>query len=144
MALGTDGQAVSNGREMLDVLTWTVNLQKAANLDTVGLRADEVLQMACRNGASAFGLPDEIGSLEAGKKADVIMIDLNKSRLTRPAKSLPSMIINFARGGDVDTAIVDGKMLLRGGKILFLDEQALIQEFKTVRAAVLLRAGLLA
>jgi 5-methylthioadenosine/S-adenosylhomocysteine deaminase len=140
VALGTDGQAVANGREMLDVLTWTVNLQKAANLDMVGLGADEVLQMACRNGAKAFGLPDQIGSLEVGKKADVILIDLNKSRLTRPAKNLPSMIINFARAGDVDTAIVDGKILL----ILFLDEQALLQEFRAARMAVLKRAGLLA
>ncbi len=143
VALGTDGQAVSNGREMLDVLTWTVNLQKAANLDMVGIAADEVMRMACRNGAAAFGLPDQIGSLEPGKKADLILIDLNKSRLTRPAKNLPSMIINFARAGDVDTAIVDGKILLRGGKILFLDEQGLLDEFRAARAAVLKRAGLL-
>ncbi len=144
VALGTDGQAVSNGREMLDVLTWTVNLQKAANQDMVGLRADEVLKMTCHNGAKAFGLPGQIGSLDAGRKADVILIDLKKSRLTRPTKSLPSMIINFARAGDVDTAIVDGKILLRHGEVLFLDEQSLMDEFRAARKSVLKRAGLLA
>lgn len=144
VAIGTDGQAVANGREMLDMLTWTVNLQKAANQDMVGLRADEVLHMACRNGARAFGLPGQIGSLEAGKKADIILVDLGESRLSRPAKSLPSMVINFARAGDVDTAIVDGKVLMHNGKVLFTDEQALLAEFRAARKAVLGRAGLLA
>ncbi len=143
VAIGTDGQAVANGREMLDMLTWTVNLQKAANQDMVGLRADEVLRMACHNGAKAFGLPSEIGSLEVGRKADLILIDLSKSRLSKPVKNLPSMIINFARAGDVDTAMVDGRILLRDGKVLFIDEESLLAEFRTARRAVLGRAGLL-
>jgi 5-methylthioadenosine/S-adenosylhomocysteine deaminase len=143
VALGTDGQAVANGREMLDVLTWTVNLQKAAYQDMIGIGANEILRIACHNGSIAFGMPEQIGRIEVGKKADVILIDLNKSRLTRPTKNLPSMIVNFARAGDVDTAIVDGKILMRNGKILFLDEPALLQEFQTARELVLMRAGLL-
>jgi 5-methylthioadenosine/S-adenosylhomocysteine deaminase len=142
VALGTDGQAVANGREMLDVLAWAGNMQKAAEMDMVGLGADEVLHMACRNGARAFGLPDQIGSLMVGMKADIILVDLKKSRLARPAKSLPSLIVNFARAGDVDTAIVNGEVLLRGGKVQFLDEDALIEDFTAARAAVLKRAGL--
>jgi 5-methylthioadenosine/S-adenosylhomocysteine deaminase len=142
VALGTDGQAVANGREMLDVLAWAGNMQKAAEMDMVGLGADDVLQMACRNGAKAFGLPDEIGALMVGRKADIILIDLNKSRLTRPAKNLPSLIVNFARAGDVDTAIVDGRVLLRSGEIKFLDEKNLLEAFTVARAAVLKRAGL--
>lgn len=142
VALGTDGQAVANGREMLDVLAWAGNMQKAAERDMVGLGADEVLQMACRNGARAFGLPDQLGALMVGRKADIILIDLKKSRLVRPAKSLPSLIVNFARAGDVDTAIVDGKLLLRGGEVQFLDEVTLLTEFTAARTAVLKRAGL--
>lgn len=142
VALGTDGQAVANGREMLDVLAWTTNMQKAGNLDLIGLGADEVLTMACLDGAKAFGLPDQIGSLEVGKKADVILIDLNKSRLTCPTKNIPSLVVNFARAGDVDTAIVDGKILLMSGKITFLDENSLHEEFTVHRANVLKRAGL--
>ena len=142
VALGTDGQAVANGREMLDVLAWATNMQKAGNQDLIGLGADEVLTMACRDGAKAFGLPDQIGSLEVGKQADVILIDLNKSRLTRPAKNIPSLLVNFARTGDVDTAIIDGKVLLRNGEINFVDEDSLLEDFTTRRAEVLKRAGL--
>lgn len=54
VALGTDGQAVANGREMLDVLAWATNLQKAGNQDMVGLGAEEVLTMACRDGAKSI------------------------------------------------------------------------------------------
>ncbi len=142
VALGTDGQAVANGREMLDVLAWATNMQKAGNQDMIGLGADEVLKMACRDGAKAFGLPDQIGSLEVGKKADLILVDLKKSRLTRPTKNIPSLIVNFARSGDVDTAIVDGKVLLRNGVINFVNETSLIEEFTSHRAEVLKRAGL--
>lgn len=142
VALGTDGQAVSNGREMLDVLSWATNMQKAGNQDMIGLRADEILTMACHGGAKAFGLPDQIGILENGKKADVILIDLKKSRLTRPSKNLPSLLVNFARAGDVDTAIVDGEVLLRNGVIEFVDEEALLEEFTLRRSDVIKRSGL--
>lgn len=90
----------------------------------------------------AFGLPDQIGSLEVGKKADLIMVDLHESRLTRPAKNIPSLVVNFARAGDVNTAIVDGKVVLRNRKITTLDEAALREEFTARRKDVLKRAGL--
>jgi 5-methylthioadenosine/S-adenosylhomocysteine deaminase len=141
VALGTDGQAVANGREMLDVLAWATNMQKAGNQDSIGLGADEVLTMACRDGSKAFGLPGQIGILDVGKKADVILVDLKKSRLTRPAKNISSLVVNFARGGDVETAIVDGKVLLRNGEITFIDENSLRDEFSRRRAEVLKRAG---
>jgi 5-methylthioadenosine/S-adenosylhomocysteine deaminase len=144
VALGTDGQAVANGREMLDVLAWTTNLQKAKSENTIGIRANQVLQMACRDGSKAFGQPDEIGSLEVGKKADVILISLEDSRLTLPTLNLPSLVVNFSRTGDVDTAIVNGKILLRNRQITFLDESELLKEFAMARKAVIQRAGILA
>ena len=107
VALGTDGQAVNCGQEMLDVLKWSANLQKVHNLDPTVLPPEQVIQMACRHGAYAYGLPDQIGSLEPGKKADVILVDLSSSRMTLPTLSVPSLLVNFGQSGDVNTTIVN-------------------------------------
>ena len=142
VALGSDGQAVNNGQEMLDVLKWAANLQKVHNLDATVLPPEQVIQMACRNGAYAFGLPDQIGSLEPGKKADVILVDLGSSRMTLPTLSLPSLLVNFGRSGDVTTTIVNGQILMRDKEILVVDEESLISEFREARTMLLNRAGI--
>lgn len=143
VALGSDGQAVNNGQEMLDVLKWAANLQKVHNLDATVLPPEHVIQMACRNGAYAFGLPDQIGSLEPGKKADVILVDLGSSRMTLPTLSLPSHLVNFGRSGDVTTTIVNGQILMRENEILVLDEESLLSEFRLARTSLLIRAGII-
>jgi 5-methylthioadenosine/S-adenosylhomocysteine deaminase len=142
VALGTDGQAVANGMEMMDVLKWAVNLQKAHTTNPVGIKAGEIIKMACRGGAYAFGQPELIGSLEVGKKADLILVDLHASRLTPPIPSIPSLIVNFCQARDVDTVIIDGKILMRKKEILFLDENTLIEDFTKARKSVLSRAGI--
>jgi 5-methylthioadenosine/S-adenosylhomocysteine deaminase len=143
VAIGTDGQAVNCGQEMLDVLKWTSNLYKINSFHSQNLPPEEILRFACQNGAYAFGQPDEIGSLEAGKKADLILVDLGDSRLSQPSLSISSQIVNFARKEDVVTTIVDGKVLMKDREILFLDEEKLIQEFKQARAGLLERTGIL-
>ncbi len=139
VALGSDGQAVNCGQEMLDVLKWAANLQKVDALDASIMTPEKILRMACRNGAYAFGQPDRIGSLEPGRKADLILVDMDASRLTTPSLSVPSLVVNFARCGDVDTTIVDGEILMRDKEILVLDEEQLKQEFRTSRANLLSR-----
>ena len=143
IALGTDGQAVNIGQEMLDVLKWVLNLHKINSRDPHCLTPEDVLYMACREGAYAFGQPDEIGSLEVGKKADVVIVDMNNPRLALPSLSIPSLLVNFARSSDVTTVIVDGKILMKDGEILFVDEEALVQEFIAVRRDLLKRAGVI-
>ena len=142
VALGTDGQCVNSGQEMIDVLKWTTHLAKVANRDATALSSKKAIQMACRGGAAAFGLPSEIGSLEAGKKADLILVSLNSFRLSLPSLSLSALLVDCARSEDVDTVMVDGEILMRGRKIEFLDEVALMEEFRAVRAALLKRAGI--
>ncbi len=142
VALGTDGQAVNNGQEMMDVLKWAANLQKVHTQDASVLPPEQVIRMACRNGAYAFGQPDQIGSLEVGKKADLILIDMDSSRLTMPSLSVPSLLVNFARSEDLATTIVDGKILMRDKEILVLDEELLVEEFRELRAALLKRTGI--
>ena len=143
VAMGTDGQACNNGQEMMDTLKWTINVHKLNSRDANIISPEQVIQMATRNGAHAFGQPDLIGSLEPGKKADLIIVDLNDPRLTTPTLNLSSLIVNFARKEDVVTTIVDGTVLMRDRKILFLDEDVLMEEFKQARAGLLKRTGIL-
>ena len=142
VALGSDGQAVNNGQEMLDVLKWAANLQKINSLDAAILPPEKVINMACRNGAYAFGQTDQIGSLEPGKKADVIIVDMDSSRLTMPTLSVTSLLVNFGRSEDVATTIVDGKILMLDKEILILDEEILQAEFRQARSRLLERAGI--
>lgn len=143
VALGTDGQAVNDGQEMLDVLKWASNLSKVASLDAQALPPEEVIQMACREGAIAFGQPEQIGSLEEGKKADLILVSMNAPRLTTPSLSIASLLVFFGRSEDVDTVIVDGNILMRSKEILGVDEEALLQEFRLARRHLLQRAGVI-
>ena len=99
--------------------------------------------MATRNGAHAFGQPEKLGSLEVGKKADLIIVDLNDPRMTVPTLNMPSLLVNFGRKEDVRTTIVDGKVLMKDRKILFLDEDVLFEEFRQARAGLLKRTGIL-
>jgi 5-methylthioadenosine/S-adenosylhomocysteine deaminase len=144
VALGTDGQAVNAGQEMLDILKWTLNIHKISSRDPNCLTPEDVIYMACQEGAYAFGQPDIIGSLEVGKKADVVIVDMNNPRMAMPSLSIPSLLVNFARSTDVATVIVDGKILMKDKKILFVDEEALIQEFCAHRRSVIKRAGVIA
>ena len=143
VALGTDGQAVNCGQEMLDVLKWTSNLYKINSFYSQNLPSEEILRFACQNGAIAFGQPEKIGSLEVGKKADLILVDLGDSRLSQPSLSISSQIVNYARKEDVVTTIVDGKVLMKDREILFLDEEVLMEEFRQARAGLINRIGIL-
>jgi 5-methylthioadenosine/S-adenosylhomocysteine deaminase len=142
VAMGTDGQACNNGQEMMDTLKWALNVHKLNSLDAMILSPEQVIKMATRNGTHAFGLADQIGSLEPGKKADLIIVDLDDPRMTIPTLNLPSLLVNFARAEDVLTTIVDGKILMRDKEILCLDEEVLRKEFKQARAALLERVGI--
>lgn len=141
VAIGTDGQACNNGQEMLDTFKWVLNVHKLNSRDAGILTPEQVIRMACCNSAYAFGQPDEIGSLEPGKKADVIIVDLDDPRMTMPSLSVPSLLVNFAKSGDVATTIVDGEILMRDKEIQILDEEQLLQEFRESRAALLNRVG---
>jgi 5-methylthioadenosine/S-adenosylhomocysteine deaminase len=141
VAMGTDGQACNNGQEMMDTFKWVMNVHKLNSGDAMILTPEQVIRMACRNGAYAFGQPDEIGCLEPGRKADVIIVDLADPRMTMPSLSVPSLLVNFAKSSDVATTIVDGKILMRDKEILVLDEEQLLKEFRKNRAALLKRVG---
>ena len=77
IALATDGPGSNNYQDMLEVLKTTCLLHKVSTLNAMVLLPEDALWMACRGGAAAFGQPELIGSLEVGKKADMVLVDLN-------------------------------------------------------------------
>lgn len=88
--------------------------------------ARTLLRMATINGAVAVGMHAEIGSIEVGKKADLILVDLKNARFV-PLHDVSSHLVYASRGEDVDTVIVDGKILMRKRKLLTLDENEIFE-----------------
>ena len=127
MALGTDGPASNNTLDMFETMKFGALLQKFVYRKPEVLSTREVLEMATINGAKALGLEKSVGSLEVGKKADIILIDLLKPHL-RPLHNVYASILYSARGGDVDTVIVDGKILMENRVVKTLDEHAVVEK----------------
>ena len=140
VALGSDGPGSNNSQDMLEVLKTTALLHKVNTLNATVLLPEDVLQMACRGGAAAFGLPEQIGSLEVGKKADMVLVDLDTS-MVMPVHRVPSALVYNASSRDVDTVIVDGRILMRDKVIAFLDEKALLVRARQACANLFERAG---
>ena len=139
VGLGTDGAASNNDLDMFEAMRFAAFLQKHARNDPQALPAPAVLDMATRDGASALGLGAQVGSLEVGKRADVIMVDTRGPRQT-PMFDPVAHLVYSAHGDDVTTTIVNGKVLMRDRKVLTLNEAAVLADARaaaeTVRAAV--------
>ena len=142
IALASDGPGSNNNQDMLEVLKTTALLHKVNTLDAMVLLPEDVLWMACRGGAAAFGQPGLIGSLEVSKKADVVVVDLNTPR-AMPVHNASSALVYNASGGDVDTVIVDGRVLMRDRRVLCVDEAALFAEARDACARLFERAGVI-
>ena len=125
-ALGTDGPASNNSLDMFETMKFGALLQKFVYKRPEALSAYEVLTMATVNGAKALGLEKVLGSLETGKKADIVLIDLSKPHL-RPLHNIYASILYSARGSDVDTVIVDGKILMENRIVKTLDEHSVVE-----------------
>lgn len=127
IALATDGPGSNNNQDMIETLKTTALLHKISCMDPMVFKPEELLWMACRGGADAFGQPELIGSLEPGKKADIILIDLD-TPFAQPVHRPISTLVYNIHGSDVDTVIVNGKTLMREKEILCLDERELLKE----------------
>lgn len=138
VALGTDGAASNNSLDMFSEMKFAALLSKAHKLDPTALPAQVVLEMATINGAITLGLQDKIGSLEVGKKADIVMVDMKKPHLA-PLHNVISHLVYSAVGGDVDTVVVDGKVLMRERGVLTLEEVKVLEETQKVADDLLAR-----
>lgn len=116
ISLGTDGQGSGSNLDMFETMKFTALLQKGINENPKALHAYEVIKMATINGAKALGLEEKIGSIEEGKKADVIIMDIN-TELMQPVNDIFADIVYNAKGSNVETTIVNGKILMENRKI---------------------------
>jgi cytosine/adenosine deaminase-related metal-dependent hydrolase len=122
VSLGCDGGPSNNTYDLIRDLRLVSYLANIRVGDPTAVPAEEVLEMATVNGAKAMGIWDEVGSIEIGKRADFIVIDMDKPHLT-PAPDPVSTIVYAAHGSDVDTVVIDGNIVMRGRKVLTLDEE---------------------
>lgn len=127
VGLGTDGPASNNTLDMLQSMKIAALLQKAHYRDPTVLPAKTILEMATRKAAKALGLEKIIGSLEPGKRADIILIDFKKPHLT-PQHNPYANIIYSANGSDVQTLIVDGRILMENREVKTLNEEEIMEK----------------
>ncbi|BCV21031.1 amidohydrolase [Moorella sp. Hama-1] len=122
VALGTDSAASNNNLDMVAETRTAALLAKGISGDPTAVPAHQALTMATLNGARALGLEKEIGTLEAGKKADLILVDMRQAHLM-PPNDVEAHLVYAARGSDVDTVIVQGRILMAGGEVKTLDAE---------------------
>lgn len=127
VSLATDGAASNNNLDLIEEMKFASLLQKVANNNPETIPAPMALKLATINGAAALGLENEIGSIEVGKKADLILIDLNKLN-TIPVSHPASNIVYSANGSNVDTTICNGKILMENRKLTTINEKILLTE----------------
>ncbi len=141
VVLGCDGGPSNNCYDMIREMKTASLLQKARVLDPLAMRVESVLEMATINGARALGMQKDLGSIEVGKKADLILVSLNRPHLT-PTLNPISNLVYSAEGSDVETVIIDGKIVLEGRKVRTIQEEDVLREANKRAEGLLERAGL--
>jgi len=140
VSLGADGAACNNRLDMFTEMRTAALLQKLAHGPEV-LPAARVLRMATIDGARALGLEKEIGSLEAGKRADLIVVNLDQLH-SSPQRDVVSNLVYSAVASDVRTTIIDGQVLMRDGELLSMNEASVIEDANREASALAERAGI--
>ncbi len=140
VSLGADGAACNNRLDMFTEMRTAALLQKALHGPEV-LPAARALRMATFDGARAMGLASEIGSLEIGKRADVAVVRLDGLHAT-PVKDIVSALVYSAEVDDVETVIIDGRVVMSDRKLLTIDEQQTITDSKLEAEKLIAAANL--
>jgi 5-methylthioadenosine/S-adenosylhomocysteine deaminase len=127
VGLGTDGAGSATTLDMFEEIKAATWLQKLDYGDPTVLPAKQVLRMATIESAKLLTLHEEVGTLQVGKKADIILININKPHL-QPAHNIESLVAYSVNGADVDTTIVNGKVLMKHGQLLTINEEELLRQ----------------
>jgi 5-methylthioadenosine/S-adenosylhomocysteine deaminase len=136
VGLGTDGPAGSNNDfDMFEEMDLAAKLQKVTTLDPEALPAQRALDMATIDGAKVLGMEKEIGSLEPGKRADMIVVRLDTPRAT-PLYDPISQIVYDLKASDVRDVVINGKQVLKDGVVLTLDQKAILAKAAEYRDQV--------
>lgn len=141
VCLGSDGTAPDRGADMFRHMWQAMHYHRRHFRDARVLPPGKVLEMCTIDAARALGMDHEIGSLEAGKKADVILVDLAKPHMYPP--NMPVYrVVCFASGADVDTVIVDGRVLMEGRRVIHVETEAILEDARIATEVMIARTGL--
>jgi 5-methylthioadenosine/S-adenosylhomocysteine deaminase len=140
VAIGTDGPASNNDLDMWEEMRTAALQQKVATGDPCAFTAMETLRMATVGGARALGLGGVTGQLAAGMAADVILVDIEKPHLY-PHSDIVANLAYCAKASDVDTVIVDGRVVVEGGRLLTMDVAEVCREAAERFGAIKKRVG---
>jgi 5-methylthioadenosine/S-adenosylhomocysteine deaminase len=130
VGLGTDGAASNNSLDMFDTMKICALVHKAHRWDPTILPAQKVLDLATIEGARALGVSESLGSIEEGKLADLVLVDLRSPNLApiHGRDTIISDMVYSAKGSDVDTTIVEGKPIMVGKRFISLDDNAIYKD----------------
>jgi 5-methylthioadenosine/S-adenosylhomocysteine deaminase len=140
VGLASDGPASSNNHSLFQAMKFAALQQKGVHQDATIMTAEKVLEMATIDGARAVGLEAEIGSIEVGKKADIVVIDYNNPFMT-PIHHPVSAIVYSALGHEVTSVMIDGRFVMRDGIVGTVDETAVRRQAQVSADALTKRAG---
>ena len=136
VGLGTDGIGSTTTLDMFEEMKTAAYLQKLNTKQPTSITAYEILKMATIEAAKVLGMEDEIGTLEVGKKADMIFIKTDKIHLC-PENDICTNIAYSANGADVDTVIIDGKVIMQNRKMLHSNEKEVMRQVKKIAKRLL-------
>lgn len=122
VSLGTDGQGSGSNLDLFETMKYTALLQKGISEDPKELPTYDVIKFATINGAKALGLEKQVGTIEVGKKADLIILNLDDT-ITKPTNNIFSQIVYNVKGTNVDTTIINGKIVMENRKVGFVNEK---------------------
>ncbi len=132
IGLGTDDAPCNNNNDMFEVMKYASLFQKAVHTDASLLPSEQILEMATIGGARALSMDDLIGSLEPGKKADIVLVNMHTPSLTPVFKdrnfNVLAHLVFAAHGDNVDTVIIDGRVIMEGRELKTVDENKVISE----------------
>ncbi len=135
VGIGTDGSASNNDVDMFGEMGTAARIHKVATMDPTAMDAATTLHAATMGGARALGAERMIGSLEPGKKADCIVLDLDQPHLT-PVYSPVSHLVYAARGSDVTDSVIGGRLVMEERRLLTLDEPAILARMREMAAGI--------
>jgi len=136
IGLGTDGPASNNDMILWEDMTLAALLHKGFSRNPTVLPAQKVFEMATIDGAKALWLDNEIGSIEVGKKADLVLIDTSKPHQNPPSQNVYSQLVYSAKSSDVDTVMIDGKLVFEDRKYTTLNCDEILDYAKKTRLDV--------
>ena len=135
VGLGTDGTASNNNLNMFEEMDVAAKLQKVFTLNAEAINAQTAVEMATINGAKLLGLEDKTGSLEIGKQADIIIIDLHQPQLV-PLYHPYSHIVYAMNGSEVNTSIINGKVVMENRKLTTIDEEDVMEKARVIASQI--------